>query len=107
MQIFVGGLDPSITEADLQLAFESFGPVHRVRICTHKATGRSRGFGFISMRPWEGAVRQSPRWRKYHRLTPSFCGGIQFMTTKPITFTCSLRDIDYLTTELSRPPDAC
>ena len=54
MQIFCGGLDQNVTEEELKLAFEQFGPVQRVKICTHKATGRSRGFGFISMRPSGG-----------------------------------------------------
>jgi RNA recognition motif-containing protein len=56
MNIFVGGLDPSITQEELKLAFEQFGRVHAVKICTHKSTGASRGFAFVTMNATQGGL---------------------------------------------------
>jgi len=54
-KIFVGGLSWSTTEDRLQQYFEKFGaPVDRLAIMRDKATGRSRGFGFVSFMTIEG-----------------------------------------------------
>ena len=49
MNIFVGNLAFSTTEADLTQLFETYGLVEHVHIIMDQATGRSRGFGFVEM----------------------------------------------------------
>ena len=46
--IFVGDLDPEITEEDLRHAFEPFGEIMKINLVTDTETNESRGFGFIS-----------------------------------------------------------
>lgn len=43
--MFVGGLDPSVTETDLFNYFKKFGTVTKVKIV--QSHGKSRGFGFV------------------------------------------------------------
>jgi len=49
MNIFVARLNYDTQEADLQYAFEEFGTVDSAKIIMDKATGRSKGFGFVEM----------------------------------------------------------
>lgn len=49
MNIYVGNLSYSITEDELQKAFEAFGEVTSVNIITDNFSGRSKGFGFVEM----------------------------------------------------------
>ena len=49
MNIFVGSLPYSLSEAELRELFENFGEVSSVKIITDKISGRSKGFGFIEM----------------------------------------------------------
>ena len=49
MNIYVGNLAFSVTESDLQSAFEAHGKVDSARIITDKHTGNSKGFGFVEM----------------------------------------------------------
>ncbi len=49
MNIYVGNLNFKVSENDLQEAFEAFGNVSEVKIITDKYSGRSKGFGFITM----------------------------------------------------------
>lgn len=49
MNIFVGNLPYTATEADLRTAFEQHGTVTSASIIIDKMTGRSRGFGFVEM----------------------------------------------------------
>ena len=49
MNIYVGNLSHSTTEAELRAAFEKHGEVTRVNIVTDRDTNQSRGFGFIEM----------------------------------------------------------
>jgi RNA recognition motif-containing protein len=49
MKLYVGNLSFSTTENDLQDAFERFGTVTDTVIMMDRATGRSRGFGFVTM----------------------------------------------------------
>ena len=48
-KIFVGGLSWDTTDASLQAGFESFGAVQEAKVITDRDTGRSRGFGFVTM----------------------------------------------------------
>lgn len=45
--IYVGNIAWGTTEEELKKAFAQFGEVQACRIITEKATGRSRGYGFI------------------------------------------------------------
>ena len=54
-KLFVGNLSFDVTENDLQDAFVAFGPVSEVNLMTDRATGRSRGFAFVTMATPEGA----------------------------------------------------
>ena len=49
MNIYVGNLTYSVTDGDLQEAFEAHGSVDRAKVILDRETGRSRGFGFIEM----------------------------------------------------------
>lgn len=49
MNIFAGNLSYRLTEEDLHDAFSEFGTVTQVRIVTDQETGKSKGFGFVTM----------------------------------------------------------
>lgn len=49
MKLYVGNLSFDTTENDLQDAFEKFGTVSETAILMDHGTGRSRGFGFVTM----------------------------------------------------------
>ena len=49
MDIYVGNLPYSVTDAELQAHFEKFGKVASARVVMDKATGRAKGFGFVEM----------------------------------------------------------
>jgi len=49
MNIYVGNLSFSVTDGDLQEAFEAHGAVDRAKVILDRETGRSRGFGFVEM----------------------------------------------------------
>ena len=49
MNIYVGNLSFSVTEADLKEAFGAHGAVQTASIIKDKFSGESRGFGFIEM----------------------------------------------------------
>ena len=49
MDIYVGNLPYSISDAELRTAFENFGTVERARVVIDKFSGRSKGFGFVTM----------------------------------------------------------
>ena len=48
-KIFVGNLDFKVTENDLQDAFAAHGTVVEANLVTDRATGRPRGFAFVTM----------------------------------------------------------
>ena len=49
MDIYVGNLPYSATEEDITGLFAAYGPVERVKIITDRDTGRSKGFGFVTL----------------------------------------------------------
>jgi RNA recognition motif-containing protein len=49
VNIFVGNLSYDMTETDLRAAFEACGQVASASIIMDRATGRSKGFGFVEM----------------------------------------------------------
>ncbi len=56
MNIYVGNLPYKTVKEDLQNAFEEFGEVESVDIIVDRRSGRSRGYGFVSM-PNEGEAK--------------------------------------------------
>ncbi len=48
-KIFVGNFSFSLSEGELRSLFEPFGSVDSATVVTDRATGRSRGFGFVEM----------------------------------------------------------
>lgn len=49
MKLYVGNLSFKTTENDLQDLFSQYGAVTEAAIVTDRDTGRSRGFGFVTM----------------------------------------------------------
>ncbi len=47
-KLFVGSLEWSVTENDLQQAFSSFGEIEEVILVKDKFSGKSKGFGFVT-----------------------------------------------------------
>lgn len=72
--VFVGDLSPEITTEDIKSAFAPFGKISDARVVKDMATGKSKGYGFVSfiinwmqkmqLCIWEGsgwvAVRSEP-----------------------------------------------
>jgi len=50
MDIYVGNLSYDSSEETVSDAFSEFGNVDRVKIITDRETGRSKGFGFVTMK---------------------------------------------------------
>jgi RNA recognition motif-containing protein len=48
-KLYVGGLDFSITDAELRQLFEEFSPVLSCAVIRDRDTGESRGFGFVEL----------------------------------------------------------
>lgn len=48
-KIYVGNFSFHMTEPELRALFEPFGAVEAASLATDRDTGRSRGFGFVSM----------------------------------------------------------
>jgi len=49
MKLYVGNLSFNSTENDLEDLFSQYGTVSEVALMTDHATGRSRGFAFVTM----------------------------------------------------------
>lgn len=49
MNIYVSNLSFDIKDEDLKEFFEAYGEVSSAKVINDKATGRSRGFGFVEM----------------------------------------------------------
>jgi RNA recognition motif-containing protein len=47
--LYVGNIPWSTKESDLQEFFAQYGEVFECRIITERATGRSRGYGFVEV----------------------------------------------------------
>jgi RNA recognition motif-containing protein len=54
-KIFVGGLPYHTTDETLRKFFERFGDIEEAVVITDRATGKSRGYGFVTMSTKEGA----------------------------------------------------
>jgi RNA recognition motif-containing protein len=49
MNLYVGNLAYSVTDADLQEAFGRFGEVSSAKVIVDRDSGQSKGFGFVEM----------------------------------------------------------
>jgi RNA recognition motif-containing protein len=49
MNLFVAGLPYDVDDAELEEIFEKFGKVVSAKISIDRETGKSRGFGFVTM----------------------------------------------------------
>jgi len=56
-KLFVGNLSFNTTENDLQDAFAAYGTVVETNLMMDRATGRPRGFGFVTMSTPEEAQK--------------------------------------------------
>jgi len=56
-KIFVGNLSFGTTSEELERFFAEVGPCESVSVVTDRATGRSRGFGFVEMQSAGDAQR--------------------------------------------------
>ncbi len=56
-KLFVGNLSYDVTENDLQDAFAAHGTVVEANLMMDRATGRPRGFGFVTMSTPEEAQK--------------------------------------------------
>ena len=48
-KLYVGNLSYKVTEDDLKDLFSEFESVIEIKLITDRATGRSRGFGFVEL----------------------------------------------------------
>jgi len=49
MKLFVAGLPSDFDDVDLKEMFELYGVVSSAKLITDRATGKSKGFGFVDM----------------------------------------------------------
>ncbi|XP_051892396.1 RNA-binding protein 38-like isoform X2 [Pristis pectinata] len=56
-KLFVGGLPYHSNEVSLRRHFQRFGEIEEAAVITDKLTGRSRGYGFVTMADWAAAER--------------------------------------------------
>jgi len=56
LKLFVGGLSWGTTTEDLRSAFTRFGVIVDVTVIQDRATGRSRGFGFVTFQQAADAI---------------------------------------------------
>lgn len=49
MKIYAGNLSYGVSDEDLRAAFAQFGTVDSADVISDRATGRSKGFGFVEM----------------------------------------------------------
>jgi RNA recognition motif-containing protein len=56
-KLFVGSLPWSVSDDKLKETFEKHGNVVSAKVVTDRATGRSRGFGFVEMESADDAQK--------------------------------------------------
>ena len=63
-KLFVGGLAWATTDDTLRAAFEQAGTVDSAVVISDRATGRSKGFGFVEMTSDEEAQAAIEMWHE-------------------------------------------
>lgn len=79
-KIFVGGLPYHTTDSSLRKYFEVFGEIEEAVVITDRQTGKSRGYGFVSIHyarsPLSFYARRNPAsitlLRQCAQLSPSY-----------------------------------
>ena len=72
-RLYIGNLTLSVTEADLEEAFAVIGvTVESVRLVRNRASGQSRGFGFVEMTSARDARRTIARLGRMRRIGNGF-----------------------------------
>jgi RNA recognition motif-containing protein len=66
-RLFVGNLSFNNNENDLQDAFAAHGTVLEANLMTDRTSGRSRGFGFVTMSTPDEAQKG---------VSPGYCGSL-------------------------------
>lgn len=61
-KLFIGSLSFSTTDDSLKAAFEQAGTVVSASVIMDRATGRSKGFGFVEMETDEMATAAIEMW---------------------------------------------
>lgn len=61
-KLYVGGLAYATTEATLRSSFEQAGTVTSATVIMDRATGQSKGFGFVEMSTPEEAAAAIEMW---------------------------------------------
>ena len=71
-KIYVGNFSFHMTEPELRALFEPFGSIESASVATDRDTGRSRGFGFVSMPNDDEADKGhgSAEWQGFGRPRP-------------------------------------
>lgn len=67
-KLYVGNLSYQTTEDGLSELFSQAGTVTSAKIITDRATGRSKGFGFVEMATTEEAVKATEMFNNYSYL---------------------------------------
>jgi len=75
-RIYIGNLPWRFDDYDLKDAFEEFGNVEDARVITDRETGRSRGFGFVTM------VEEESMEKAIAALDGAECDGRQLRVNK-------------------------
>ena len=57
MNIFIAGLSFKVNDTDLSSLFEEYGEIRSARVITDRATGKSKGYGFVEMDDQEAATQ--------------------------------------------------
>lgn len=57
VQLYVGNISYKMQADDLKVAFQPYGEVGEVKIIIDRATGRSKGFGFVEMMSADSAEK--------------------------------------------------
>ncbi len=63
-KLYVGNLSYNTTEASLRTAFEQAGTVTSATVIMDRATGQSKGFGFVEMSSPEEAQAAIQLWNE-------------------------------------------
>ncbi|HKC04661.1 MAG TPA: RNA-binding protein [Patescibacteria group bacterium] len=64
-KLFVGNLEFTVTADDLKALFAGAGTVTDAAVITDKMTGRSRGFGFVTMTSDDEAKAATEKFNQY------------------------------------------